>query len=139
MRHFLIQYLYVSSGLKRTYHKKLEVFGGVLNGTNFIADTLHSYKKGVWVEKPIKNPDICHVGPNEIRSDITGLEKNRWNSDLVFTSLDLAKAAKLITIQKLGVVYAEELVRLRELYDRNVPDIKAPLAEMYAEYPEYFV
>jgi hypothetical protein len=147
MTYYLIECPYVSSGLKRTYYKKLEVLAGELtpsaNSRNtystFKVTAVHTYKKGKWVEKSGTRAISRYVGTGSIHSDLNFTTNSYSQNDKVFTSLELAKAAKLLAIQNMGVVYSKELVRLQELFDRNVPDISVPLAELYTEYPEYFL
>jgi hypothetical protein len=139
MRRYLIAYPHLSKGLKIVYNKKLEVIGGVFNKESFVADTLYSYKKGVWIKKPAKNYSSDSFSNIISGNDLSVLKDNRWIYGIVFPSLDLAKTAKLLAIQNISIRQAQELIRLQQLYADSLPDFKAPLAEMYDKYPEYFV
>ena len=58
MKVYSIELPYVSNGLRKTYKKKLEIYSGTIkdhekDNSHIYADTLHEFKKGVWVEKKV--------------------------------------------------------------------------------------
>jgi len=139
MRLYFIDVPYVSSGLKRTYHKKLEVFSGEYdkNAANYsvVIDTIYKFKKGEWVKSSYTQyREFNMYIQTYIHSSMVTLQGN-----FAFTSPELAQAAKLMLIQKMGITYKKKLKELEELFSRNVPNIDKPLQLLKKDYPEYFV
>lgn len=144
MRVYFIKAPYVSSGLKRSYNKQLEVYSGVReSGKDVVySDTVYKYHKGknAWVEKPCtgKHYVRIHDEKRQVVSNMPSLNIMQQQS-IVFVSLELAKASKLLLIQYMAKQYEDELVRLKELFTKNVPDVEPMLVEFKEDYPEYFI
>jgi hypothetical protein len=136
-RLYYIKTPHVSSGLKTTYNKQLEVFSGYLEGKFCHADKIFLYKKGEWVEKPSNKSDKFFI----MYSDLECLKQigQYGGTILFFDSLDLAIAAKLLLIQKMESVYMKEIKKITETFKRNVPDVEKPLEEMKLKIPEFFI
>lgn len=131
----------VSSGLRRTYFKKLEVFKGTLENERFTADRVYRYNgvKNAWVDKEFNSTSASkRIYNNHVYNSMPPLSYMR-NGGIGFTTLELAQAAKLLLIEDMGRSYQKELDRLKDLFERNVPDVKAPLSTIKEEYPEYFL
>ena len=146
MRVYFIDIPEVSSGLRRTYHKKLEVYSGELkectNRYGYVsniayADTIYKYqaKKG-WVEKPYNSKSKV-VSDKNIHSTMPNISS--IGSDTGFTSLELAQAAKMLLINDMREQYERQLVELKEMLARNVPDVSDAVNELKAEHPELFL
>lgn len=141
MRGFFIDVPYVSSGLRRTYKKRLEVYEGdvdVVKGERITvkADTIHKYTKAKgWVKKSYNG--------YEYRSAIQMVHSlpsvNNIHDSTIYVTLELAQAAKLLKIKEMAVKYEAELKDLHNLFKRNVPDVTKAVEELGAEYPELFV
>lgn len=134
---YCIERPYVSSGLRKTYKKNLEVFSGELincTGNTYKADltTIHYWNKDKWYEKPNKKPRAVTTKLENIK-DIPSLDSTN------FSSLDAAKISKLLAIKNMEKAYIEELEALKALFERNVPDVSKPLEELRELYPEHFV
>ena len=143
MRVYWIDVPYVSSGLKRTYQKRLEVHSGIQEGNDIKTDTLHKILRGKWVEKPsTESAPYLHGYQGQQRSVphviMPALEEMRKTSS-TYATLEMAQAAKMILLQDMTKKYELALDRLRELLRKNVPNIEAPLAVLKADYPEYFI
>lgn len=139
MRVYFIDPPSVSNGLRRTYHKKLEVYSGELQKDRVHADKIYKYLRGKWVEKPFNGSESRWVRNQD--SIYTTMPPINYmaSSYSVFTSLEMAQAAKMILIQRMAKQYEEELERLREALSKNVPDVEKPLQELKDQYPEYFI
>lgn len=146
MRIYWIDAPSVSSGLKRTYHKKLEVYSGTTSedGKWADSDTLYRVLRGKWCDKAHKGstfrlPYMYRQDKRNIEAHETMPTLQEMNAGCAYATLEMAQAAKMILIQHMTKTYEAELVRLRELLKKNVPDIEKPLAVLKEDYPEYFI
>ena len=143
MRIYWIDIPYASSGLRRTYRKNLEVFSGIPNEGTLQADTICKYmpNKKCWVEKTTTNSKFSmYIGSGPIvHSSMPTIQSMRRYDALMFTTVELAQAAKLILVEVMAKAYQKELEDLQELFDRNVPKVGEPLKALKEDYPEYFI
>lgn len=141
MRLFFIDIPEVSKGLRRTYYKNLEVFAGSLDEETdkVVADTVYKYnsKKDEWVEKPFNRYEYRYVDLGAAQDQMPPLDKMKHNT--IYTSLELAQAAKLILVEDMARTYEAALRELQEQFDRNVPNVSKPLQALKDQYPEYFI
>lgn len=136
----------VSSGLKRTYHKNLEVIeckgrSGKEKPHIVIEQVcaIHKYSpaKKAWIRKAIGTQSNSFYSPELHTTPITAL--NARHGDLVFTTLEAAQVTKLILIERLKKTYEAELAQLRELFKRNVPNVQEPMDQLLEEHPDLFI
>jgi hypothetical protein len=137
----------VSNGLKRTYHKKLEVYYGALenlvarayNNTqiyiSFRANSVYIYnqKKNIWVQKKSTKFLSIHLPVDRI------FETAEVNKPGVYTTLEAACVAKLILIERMAEEYKKELKKLQETFKRNVPNVEQPFNQLLETHPDLFV
>lgn len=144
---FYIQRPEASSGLKRTYHKKLEVFYGEMGAAitnsytghnrvnSFYATSVYRYngKTKSWIEKP-------HVetffGTYQAENVFSTPETRKIG---FYTTLEAACLAKLLLIQEMEKKYKKALNDLEALFKRNVPDINKPLDQLLDKHPDLFI
>jgi len=142
---FYIERPYTSSGLRRTYFKKLEVYYGEIKEierynrsyytwARTISVFVYNNKKGCWIEKPTKKYFSVSIPKNKLLETTS-----RRSEECFYTSLEAACVSKLLLIQRMGDVYKKELQELQELYDRNVPDVQKPLDALLDEHPDLFI
>jgi hypothetical protein len=141
MRLYSVNRPYTSTNLKRIYNKKLEVFSGELEPSDrdyssMVIDTVYVYSRNKWVEKPLNKKRELMVRVNLINDN---MDISYSNNQLVFTTLELAKASKLLVTQQLDIKIKKELDDIRAALESSLPNVSKPLAKMYEEYPEYFV
>jgi hypothetical protein len=144
MKGYFTKAPYVSANFKKTYCKQLEIYEGEITKSekygkpcmSVTSDTIHTYGKNGWVAKP-----YCNWSVNSYNSlPETSIPDMRKISDnTIFTSLELAKAAKILKIQDLGVQYTKALKNLQDTFYKNVPDVSAPADELRKDHPEFFI
>jgi hypothetical protein len=143
MRVYWIDIPSVGKGLKRTYSKKLEVYSGILdsNGQNRInSDKSYRYTSKGWKETPNAS-GIMYIDGWERSPEINVLQTtmpsiNNMRRNLVYSSLEMAQAAKIILIEDMKRTYEQELEDLRTRMVKNIPKTDKPLKELKDEYPE---
>lgn len=144
MKVFYIDKPYVSSGLKRTYHKKLEVFEGEAEvyDTNVPGKWLsikqvvyvYTYRKSKgWVRKNNTTRIHHYFQTKDIATNVSMSDK------AVYTTFEAAAASKLLLIQRMSREYEANIKKLQELYNRNVPATQHLLDEFLEEYPDIFI
>jgi hypothetical protein len=140
MRLYSVNRPYTSTNLNRIYNKKLEVFSGELHNRKgsydyVLLDTVYRYSRDKWVEKPLAKTTKVMVRVNLVSSTVD----TSYNNQLIFTTLELAKAVKLLVTQQLAVKVKKELEDMELAFNSSLPDVSKPIAKMCEEYPEYFV
>ena len=147
MNVYYIEYPEVSSGLRRTYYKKLEVFYGELLSprtnsysqeeyyTEFKASSMYSYnaKKNTWVQKPTNRTFTCRINTNKIFDTAETSRAGAYNN------LEAACVSKILLIEHMAEEYKKALKELQELFTRNVPDVQQPLNQLLETHPDLFV
>ena len=146
MRIYWIDVPTVSSGLRRTYHKKLEVYSGVQEGSGGCtrSDTLYRILRGEWVDKKHSTSEFSMPFDYSTRKYNNEIHKSMPQLSLMrrgcaYATLEMAQAAKMILIEDMKRKYEAELDNLRDMLKKNVPNIEKPLAVLKADYPEYFI
>lgn len=115
MRVYYIEKPYMSKGLKRSYKKKLEVFSGeVIEGPYYAqikVDSIYKYhnKKKEWIKSPY-NTTVRYV-ENALKTSLPSI--SHIGSYTTFATLELAKAAKLLAIEKMAQEYKEKLKEIQ--------------------------
>lgn len=144
---YAIQQPEVSSGLKRTYHKKLEVFECKANKEKstevfLIADIQAGYTysaaKKQWIRKPIKHNGGVRCPRERIHTTST-TTASYYDKYVLFTTLEAAQVSKLLMIQQMAKKYNKELEELKALFKRNVPNVEEPMNQLLEEYPDLFI
>ena len=147
MNVYYIEYPEVSAGLKRTYHKKLEVFYGAFSCprtnsysqeeyyTVFKTASVYNYntKKNTWVQKPTTQTFSCRININNI---FDTAETSRVG---VYSNLEAACVSKILLVEHMAEEYKKALKELQELFTRNVPDVQQPLNQLLETHPDLFV
>ena len=148
MRAYWIDVPYVSSGLRRSYMKKLEVYSGEVaeDGYSVKPDKIYRFLRGKWVDKGEFLGACVYSNYNHQNRTKLAIKVHNvmptiavMKSGCVYSSLEMAQAAKMILIQEMERQYEVELDRIRELVKKNIPDINKPLAVLKEDYPEYFI
>ena len=146
MRIYWIDVPSVSSGLRRTYHKKLEVYSGVKGDEQGCtrSDTLYKILRGKWTDKGHTKAEFTMPYDYKTRTYINKVHTAMPTLSLMrqgcaYANLEMAQAAKMILLEDMKRTYERELDNLRDMLKRNVPDIKKPLAELKEAFPEYFI
>lgn len=146
--YFYIDRPTISSGFRKTYHKKLEVLeieevkhsGTIANLTrHFKVIAVHKYSARAkdWVKKETKANKKVTVYERNIASDVESLTSAA--DKCVFKDLNTAIAMKLFLIQTLKKTYDYKIKQLQELAERNIPDVTALVQEMKDTYPEIYI
>lgn len=136
---------YASSGLKRTYNKKIEVVKFVKleeERARYVAEEVYRYKNdgtfkvGKSSDSFMSNHHLpIHDGPS------TSHPAYGVNFTL-FYDQDMAYISKVQSIENLKRSYTAELQCLQNLFDKNVPDLSGHTAAVQAikeEHPEKFI
>jgi hypothetical protein len=136
---YVIEAPYMSKNFKRSFNKKLEVFCGEIENTSsrrpqLKAHTLFEYKKGKWVQKTTSKTFEIH--PHTI---FDSLDFRRLSGEIAFKSLELAQIAKIKLVDTMMVEFEDEIQKIRDSFERNVPKTKQPMAEMKDKFPELFL
>jgi len=144
MHVFVIERPYVSSGLKRTYHKKLEVFECTAVETSVAhpfagwwcidnIECVYTYhpKKG-WLEK------ACTKYPGDI-DHFTIIHHTPHLNGVVYATIEAAQVAKLLMIKRMVETYKASIKELEACCARNVPAYKDPLNQLLDQHPDLFL
>lgn len=141
---YMIEIPSVSNGLKRTYHKKLEVFEKVYLGYNengfpkYQTVKEHVYnKRNGWIER--KSNGYAEIVRNPINHNLMQ-KASSYTKVLYFSDLEAAKSTKILLINDMKKKkYEEELSDLRKRMEKNVLDVVDLVEEVKEKYPEDFV
>jgi len=137
---FMIQRPYVSNGLKRSYHKKIEIMEYTpwdKDPNRYLRISTHIWQKSGWKIKET----FSHVKTHSkiiIHNDVVSNKAN-IDDDVFFESFELAYISKIMLIQSMKEVYMESLKDLKEKMERNIPDIKDHLEQIKEKYSEYLI
>jgi hypothetical protein len=140
MRVYFISAPFVSNGFRRTYNKQLEVYSGVIEDNKVRSDCIYKYnkKEKKWIRtEGGKTHALYDLSGVAIHTTMPPLHICRLET--LFASAELAQAAKLILIDDMKILYEKQLVDLKRLFYKNVPDVSEPLEELNKKYPEYFI
>ena len=148
MKVFLIERPYVSSGLKRTYHKKLEVFECMAVKSDaskyaregYYVDSiqyLHAYhqKKG-WVKKPYTKSSVNSSIMTRYSTIFPTTDTNR---SVLYSTLEAAQVSKLLQIKNMENEYKKVIKELEDTFARNIPAYKEPLNHLLEQHPNLFL
>lgn len=140
MRVYFIKCPHVSSGLRKSYNKQLEVYSGEINKGWVYPDKMYQFnnKKG-WVEKTPRLKEGRRIHSRN-ETPVEMLPKLvEMHEDTLYATLDLAATAKFLLIQRMTKAYEDEIEELRKLFKKNVPNVDKPLEKIREDYPEYFI
>jgi hypothetical protein len=140
----------VSSGLKRTYHKKLEIFectaveantsiyayaqkGYYVNSIQYV----HAYhpKKG-WVKKPYTKSSL---NSSAMTRYSTICHTTNTSQNVLYSTLKAAQVSKLLLIKSMENKYKKAIKELEDTFARNVPAYKEPLNHLLDQHPDLFL
>ena len=130
----------ISNGLKRTYHKKLEVFKGICNEPTstrpYRCNELFVYEEGEYKIK--RCIQLSLYKPKHVHSEIPDF--STLNTEyLFFHDLEMAFLCKCLLVKELGKSYEAEIQKLQDMFKRNVPDVSGHLDRFKKEMPELFI
>ena len=148
MKVFLIKRPYVSAGLKRTHHKKLEVFectavkadaskytreGHYVDSIQY----LHAYhpKKG-WVKKPYTRSS---TNSSSMARYSTICPTTNTSCSVLYSTLEAAQVSKLLLIKCMEDQYKKAIKELEDTFARNIPAYKDPLNQLLDQHPDLFL
>jgi len=150
MRVFVIERPYMSSGLKRTYHKKLEVFECTAVESKATRDRpfaggwridsiecLHTYhpKKG-WVKKLYTKSSPTNSSTTKYSTICPTADTN---SSVFYSTLEAAQVSKLLLIKRMENEYKTAIKELEGTFARNIPAYKDPLNQLLDQHPDLFL
>lgn len=145
MKAYLIHVPYTSQNLRVTYRKKMEVFececSKNVARNRYQVDkiiSLHVTQTPKLDDWDVRSP--CEFHDRQFTTLLSSLSDiPRHGKVFAFTTLELAKAAKMMLIDNMNSEYAKEIEHIEETRKRNVPDVSAVLDDIYQRFPEHFV
>lgn len=143
----------ISKGLKRTYHKNMEIleFRYDFYETRFAKAAykykqthIHKFKNGKFERTKTSSAAFHLYADSKILSEpvqrlYDSRRTGKHNELLVFDSFELAYISKTYLIKDMKNEYEHELEKLRTLMIKNVPDIEQHIKMIKETYPEYMI
>lgn len=144
---YLIKQPSISSGLRRSYNKQLEVLECCTNVNTSDENVMyldkviaiHKYHAGKkqWIRKPSSKSIQARCIRQHIHT--TTCTTPLYTEYVMFTTVEAAQASKLILIEQLKNTYEKEIERLQTLFKRNVPNIDEPMNQLLETHPDLFI
>lgn len=130
----------ISNGLKRTFHKKLEVmkciYAEPTSRRPYRCNEIFVWEKGQYVLK--RCPSTSLMMPFKINSELPDVKL--LNTEYIFFyDVDMAFLFKCLLVKEMGKRYEAEIKKLQETFKRNVPDVSNHLDRFRDEMPELFI
>ena len=136
--YYAIDKPYLSNGLRKSYCKKLEVHKMELNESSklYYAIETYEFKKGKWVV--VKTASKSMYASTTIQRSIC---KDAYlsNGMILFEKFDDAADTKFLLIEKLKFEYERELKYIKDLMERNVPDVTKECNKIRLKHAELFI
>lgn len=136
--YYAIDKPYLSNGLRKSYCKKLEVHKMELNENSkiYCAVQTYEFKKGQWVV--VKTASKSTYASAKVHTTICK-DSPLNNTMLLFEKFDDAVDTKYLLLEKLKSEYKKEIEYIKDLMERNVPDVSDECDKIRLKHAELFI
>lgn len=136
--YYAIDKPYLSSGLRKSYCKQLEVHKMELNeiSNQYCAVQTYVFKKGQWLV--VKTASKSMYASAKIHATICK-DSPLNNTMLLFEKFDDAVDTKYLLLEKLKSEYKKEIEYIEDLMERNVPDVSDKCDKIRLKHAELFI
>lgn len=136
--YYAIDKPYLSNGLRKSYCKKLEVHKMELNESSklYCAIETYEFKRGEWVT--VKTASKSTYALAKVHTTICK-DTHLNNGMLLFEKFDDAADTKFLLLEKLKIEYQNEIEYIKDLMERNVPDVSDECNKIRLKHAELFI